>query len=263
VIDECVRKEGYSVILAITGFCGVTMIIQTIRMMLYQGVKGIFCARNISQESDHDNYMQELCDVSIPIVFTSDGKSSPHFDYIETDNYTSVEVALDHLIGLGHTRFGYVGEVLSNVRRMAFETVLEKRGIAVDSKLIKVGYSRYEQGGFEQMNALLDESEHPTAVLASYDHIAIGAMRAAHLRGLRIPDDVSIVGIDSIQLSAFLTPPLTTVSHPVNDMGAIATELLFDKIENPKNKLIKHVTLQPSLLIRESTAPPKTTGKRG
>jgi len=227
-------------------------------MMLYQGVNGIFCARSIVNESDNVNYMQELCDVSIPIVFASDGKSSPHFDYIETDNYTSVEMALDHLIALGHTRIGYVGEMLSNVRRIAFEIVLEKRGIEVDPKLIKVGYSRYEQGGFEQMNALLDEAQTPTAVLASYDHIAVGAMRAAHLRGLRVPDDLSIVGIDSIQLSAFLTPPLTTVSHPVNDMGAIATDLLFEKIENPENKLIQHVTLQPSLLVRESTAPPKT-----
>jgi DNA-binding LacI/PurR family transcriptional regulator len=104
------------------------------------------------------------------------------------------------------------------------------------------------------MKELLNLSILPTAVFCAYDDIALGAMRAIYEAGLRIPDDISISGIDNIDAAPYLYKKLTTVSYPISDVAETAVEILLKKISNKKYKVVKHISIKPELLIRESTS---------
>jgi len=106
------------------------------------------------------------------------------------------------------------------------------------------------------MHQLLDEPVRPTAVFVSNDRMAIGAIHAAVERNLRVPEDISLVGVDDVELSRHVTPPLTTVRQPLEEMARIGIKMLLkliwgEPLEQP------HVSLAPSLIVRESTAPPR------
>ena len=92
-----------------------------------------------------------------------------------------------------------------------------------------------------------------TAILAAYDDIAVGAMRALYEYKYRVPEDISIIGYDNIRQSAFLRCPLTTISPPVEKMAKICLDILFQKIEDKNLKTIQHISLNSELIIREST----------
>jgi LacI family transcriptional regulator len=113
-----------------------------------------------------------------------------------------------------------------------------------------------QEAGYAAANALLDAPEPPTAIFAGNDLQAMGVYRALYERGLRVPDDMSVVGFDDLPLVALLTPALTTVRQPVRDMGALATRMLLRMVagkplESPRVELAK------SLMVRESCAPPR------
>ncbi len=175
-----------------------------------------------------------------------------HYDYIKTDDYKGVSIAIEYLIKLGHRRIAYIGDMQSKLRLKPYIDTLNKNNISVHDDLIRLGEERFEEGGYERMSELLDLEELPTAVFASYDDVAIGAMKAIYERNLKIPEDISIIGLDNINVSSYLYRPLTTISQPLNEMGEIATRILLDKI-GKKNSAIQHVVLQPQLIIRETT----------
>ena len=111
-----------------------------------------------------------------------------------------------------------------------------------------------QEDGFEGMMRLADLDEPPTAVFARNDIAAIGAMRAVHKLGIRVPDDLAIAGFDDIPLAAFTTPPLTMVEQPIAQQGAAAATFLLDRIEKRYAGIARRLSMPCKLIVRESTA---------
>jgi LacI family transcriptional regulator len=135
-----------------------------------------------------------------------------------------------------------------------YRAALEAAGITVPEGYVRSGRFRY-QDGVSGTAALLDLDEPPTAVFAGNDETAAGVIEAARIRGLRIPEDLSVVGFDDTQIARFASPPLTTVRQPLREMGAVALRTALRLAA--KEKLDSHhVELATELVVRHSTAQP-------
>ena len=113
------------------------------------------------------------------------------------------------------------------------------------------------QSGFDAMQQLLARPEKPTAVFAFDDPMAIGAICAATQAGFRVPEDISIVGYDDVEMARFSSPPLTTIRHPKAELGQLAVELLVSRVRN-KELTVEALNVQPELVVRNSVAPPRS-----
>ena len=132
---------------------------------------------------------------------------------------------------------------------------MEQHNLFVDTRFVKRGSDRFERGGYILAKELMEEKELPTAIIAGYDQFAIGAMKLFQENGIRIPEDMAILGFDNIVLDEYLPVTLTSVTNPVEQMGATAVKLLLDAIKNPKTHVVQTVTLQSRLIVRSSTRP--------
>jgi LacI family transcriptional regulator len=182
-------------------------------------------------------------------------------NYAVLDSFAGAEMAVTHLTELGHQRIAHVagrrGGYNSLLRLNGYKSALEKAGLRYDQNLIAWG--GFSQEGARQAFAQLlsaNRAEPPTAVFAATMLSACGAMTAARDQGLRVPEDMSVVGIHDGALAEALSPPLTTVAMPLAAMGRVAADGLIDMIEGQRTQL--RVILPPErLVLRGSTAPPR------
>jgi len=252
-IENRLKEIGYSLIIGQTGF-EFDNELHYLELFARKNLDGI-----IFDLYNHNKFMLEFKRIkkslNVPVVFIECFNSLTNYDVINIDNNHGVDLAIGHLESLGHKRIGFISELLSSpVRLPAFEASLGKHGLPIDHSLIKIGKERLEEGGYLRMQELLTTNPSVTAVFASYDTMAQGAMKAIREHGLRIPEDISIVGFDNIRESAYFGVPLTTVAPPVTEMGGMAVNILMDKIKNGTSNLIQHISLKPRLVIRDSTA---------
>lgn len=172
-------------------------------------------------------------------------------------NWQGAFVATEYLINLGHRRIGFITGSMdlgcAQDRLEGYKAALRAHHLPICPELIYEG-DFFQHSGVQGANALLDLPEPPSAIFASNDVMAMGAMDAVRHRGLRIPDDISIVGFDNIPQSAVLLPPLTTVQQPLEQMGRMATQMLFDMLREPE-KRTERIELPTELIVRHSTAP--------
>lgn len=255
-IENRLKEIGYSLIIGQTGF-EFDNELHYLELFARKNLDGI-----IFDLYNHNKFMMEFKRIkkslNVPVVFIECFNALTDYDVINIDNHHGVDLAVGHLKFFGHQRIGFISEFLSSpVRLPAFEASLEKHGLPIDHNLIKIGKERLEEGGYLRMQELLTTNPSVTAVFASYDTMAQGAMKAIKEHGLRIPEDISIVGFDNIRESAYFSVPLTTVAPPVMEMGGIAVNILMDKIKNGDSNLIQHISLKPRLVIRDSTAKSK------
>ncbi|GAA2527701.1 MULTISPECIES: LacI family DNA-binding transcriptional regulator [Streptomyces] len=202
---------------------------------------------------------EELQILGVPLVVV-DPAGSPALDVpaIGAANWSGGLAATEHLLALGHRRIGLIAGpprlLCSRARLDGYRAALEGRGIAVDASLIVPGDFRPESG-LAGCNALLDLPEPPTAVFAASDQMALGAIEALRRRGLRVPEDMSVVGFDDLPEVRWSAPPLTTVRQPLADMGklAVRTVLRLTRDEQPDSP---RVELGTDLVVRASTAVP-------
>jgi DNA-binding LacI/PurR family transcriptional regulator len=165
--------------------------------------------------------------------------------------------AVEYLIGLGHRRIAFVQGTAgtpSSVKRMTgFLDALNSAGLPVDDNLIVPGdYTR--AGGRRAMAELLSRPEPPTAVVCANDFSALGALEEAQLRGLKVPQSISIVGFDDIDEAALASPPLTTIRLPPHEIGVVAAEKLIERLKGREES--SHAFIKGELIVRESTAGP-------
>ncbi len=196
-------------------------------------------------------------------------------DYVVVDNRAGACEAVEHLIRLGHRRIGCIGWVDCTAvenRLAGYRLALGRHGIACDEKLVRSildeSRDRYvgvepASGGYQEMKNLLRLEPRPTAVFAVSDRLAVGAMRAITEAGLRIPDDVALVGFDDVHYAADLD--LTTVAQPAFETGKKATEILIRRIEQRENRdgsdgKFRQVVLPAELIIRGSCGAQRPTG---
>jgi DNA-binding LacI/PurR family transcriptional regulator len=244
------RKEGY---LCIFGFTDFEPDIEKhyLKDLLGLHVKGIIF---ISESLDINGILSQYKkDYSIPLVLITPNADTKDFDCIKIDDEYGVKLSVEHFIQEGHKEIGYIGDELSNPRLEAFLKVMRENELKINKKWIHVSTKeRFERCGYETMSSLLEGDALPTAILAAYDDIAIGAVKAVHNAGLKVPDDISIIGIDNIRVTEYYNPTLTSVAGPVEEMARIALKLLFKKIKSPGYNVIQNVTLTPRLITRGS-----------
>ncbi len=244
-----INKYGYSMVTMLSDFSAKGIVDAYEKLLPYNN-KGLF----ISGSNFIDEQMCKcILEEGIPTVLFTEYNLPYPLDSIFVKTDSVMRLAVEHLTQLGHKKIGYIGEFNSDVRYNALCDVLRQNSIEIIPKFIKRGKERFEKGGYLRACELLQEDERPTAVIASYDQMAFGAMRAFHESGIKVPEDISIVGVDNTVMDEYLPIQITSVNSPVNQMGVIAVKLLMDNIKNPSAHVVQNVALQSKLVVRGST----------
>jgi LacI family transcriptional regulator len=179
---------------------------------------------------------------------------------LSMDRQSAAEVA-EHLAKLGHTRIAMVvgpqNYRSSHERLAGFSNALADRGLTLAPQYIAEGAYTFESGA-ACAELLLSQTPRPTAIFAGNDETAAGVYRTAYLRGLKIPDDLTVIGFDDSPLASRLCPSLTTMRQPIRDMGRLAAEKLVAKIARIEGPTIAATTVFPHLVVRESSGRPRS-----
>lgn len=195
-----------------------------------------------------------------PMVQVNRTTDDLHTDTVQLDNIRGGELAARHLLELGHTRIGYVGghpDTSTNRNRFdGFSRALGAHHASADPALVRHGQFTHASG-YELAGEILAEPNPPTALVCGDDEVAMGAIDAVIDRGLRVPEDVSVVGFDDVPIAALRPIGLTTVRQPAGEMGRRAVELLIDRIDADDQREPVDVMLRPKLVARRTSAPAK------
>jgi len=163
------------------------------------------------------------------VVYTGLNPGGDKYDQVVCDGYEAAMTAITYLTKLGHKNIGYIGEQTNEIRFSAYKDALSKQGLTFkQANAANVKLS--SEGGYTGANILLDRNTDITAIFCANDKTAIGAMHALKERNLRIPSDISIISIDDIDTAQYLSPMLTTVHIPVEDLGKMTAKILIDRI---------------------------------
>jgi LacI family transcriptional regulator len=212
---------------------------------------------------DIDNYVDRLRREGVPFVLLDHDRDVPGSTYVTAANRRGAKGAIDHLIGLGHRRIGFItgtpGTSPARERLAGYRDALRDADIEFDPSLVVKG-DFLESRGYGATQELLALDPRPTAIFTSADTAAYGAMMAIRDARLTVPGDVSIVGFDDIPESSLVTPPLTTVRQPLMEMGATAVRLLRRLMDEPETTP-RRTELETELVVRGSSAqPPRRRG---
>lgn len=208
-------------------------------------------------ESSED--LEKLANSNIPVVVADRNVPLSLADVVLLDNEEAGYLAVRHLLELGHRKIGCITgpfDISPSMQRVSgYKRALQEYGVSVLEDYIVAGDFTFK-GGNTSMGVLLNLENRPTAVFVLNDMMAIGAISTARRFNLQVPQDISIVGFDDIELASAINPSLTTIAQPIQEMAKIAAERLIDKmisggfdLENEK------FLLKAKLIIRESTAP--------
>jgi len=192
----------------------------------------------------------------VPLVFLDTGTVTKDTSNVLVNYTKGIDEAVEHLVALGHSTIGFISGPMSlpsaRTRREAFLSSLERAGIPTRKDLVIEGNHSID-GGRMAMEQLLQLAQRPTAVLASNDLTAIGAIGSIHQHHLHVPRDISVIGFDDIEISASLYPPLTTVRLSRAVIADRAFHALFTANRTPGARGAEYI-VQPELVVRETTA---------
>ena len=198
-------------------------------------------------------------DDKTPLVMACEYFPDHRIPAIRIDNEAAARMATEHLIGLGHTRIGTIAgphdNQLSRDRLAGYRAALGAAGLVYEESLVAEGGFDVDSG-HAAMTRLLDLQAPPSAVFSSSDEMAIGALKAAREHGLKVPDDLSLVGFDGIRFADFCDPPLTTVVQPNVEIGAAAARMMIGILRGSEPSP-EDIVLPAQLLVRQSTGPAK------
>lgn len=211
----------------------------------------------ISPAIDSD-MISGLVSLELAVVAVSADCLSLGVPAVDVDNVHGARLAADYFVKLGHKRIAHItgnADLLSTGQRQAaFADALRSHGI--DMPETNLRHASYDgRGSYEQAAALLKQPNAPTAIFAGNDGIAIGVIYACRDLGIKVPDQVSVIGFDDLNTIEHVTPALTTVRQPLASIGELATKLLIDRINDVPVEVKTHL-IEPELIVRSSTAPP-------
>ncbi|MBN2086511.1 MAG: GGDEF domain-containing protein [Anaerolineales bacterium] len=213
---------------------------------------GLIVAAPLRSE-ERSRYLRTVIDAGFPVVFIGSGEGNPS---VIMDNEDGIRQAVEHLIRHGHRRIAFVaGDPLdhgdSAFRLQAYRNAIEEFEAISDPRLVAYGY-HYREGGRKAMEQILNTAVPFTAVVASNDVSAFGAMEMLKIAGRRIPMDVAVIGFDDQPAAAGQVPPLTSVHYPQFDAGVKAVEVLLESIAHPGPAAAREIRIPAWLAIRES-----------
>jgi DNA-binding LacI/PurR family transcriptional regulator len=246
-IESGVRKESYFFLTGIHRHDR-ELFERYARLLLQRGAEGII---TVDYNMPHS--------MPVPVVAIPGHTQNEGVTNIVLDHRHAAELALRHLKDLGHTKIavfkGHAESADAESRWNAVNEMAQQLGLNIDPELVVQLDSNDPTPllGYPYGKELLHRKKPFTALLAYNDISAIGAIRAFQENGLRVPEDISVVGFDDIPAAAFHHPSLTTIRQPLHRMGEIATEVLIARIEG-KGDMQQEVAVQPQIVVRESTA---------
>lgn len=248
--EDVAMRHGKEVLVANTSYDPVRAE-HCARRMLQRKVDGVA----IMTSEMHSRVLEDFHQQRIPLIFLDTARSRKEISRIVIDYQSGIEAAIEYLHSIGHTSIGYIAGPAkyhsARIRHTAFLKGMQKRQLAVPAHFIQKG-DHTISGGYEAMSQMLAHSKLPMAVMTSNDLSAIGAFRAIHEKGLRIPEDISLIGFDDITVSSFVQPPLTSVRIPRNEIA----ETAFHALVAMQEKQSIHVhPIRTELIVRQSTAP--------
>jgi DNA-binding LacI/PurR family transcriptional regulator len=254
-IMNCIETElndtSYSIIMSTTNF-RLDSEMEMLNVLCSRAVDGIILI-GVMHEGIEDYVTEIRKRHGVPVLFLESHIALKQHDYINIDNKYGIDMALKHFKSIGHQEIGFISDSISAGARLPlFKEAMAENNLTLTNKNIRIGEERFEIGGYLRMKEFLKEGSFPGAFFASYDDMAIGAMKAVEEAGLSIPADISIIGFDNIRVAEYLTKPLTTIVPPIEEMVSIGVRLILDKISSNESRLPNRLILQPSLAIRET-----------
>jgi LacI family transcriptional regulator len=232
---------------------------QLLDLLQEQAVRGII----IAPITPDPTVLLEISQRGTPVILLDHPRERLDLCAVAVDDVRGGQLAAEHLISLGHRQIAYLGGPVEpgtvTRRRQGVRQALAAAGLDPDQALLDLRMSSQPPPLVEAAEAavaqLLAARPLPTAVICLNDTAALGVLHGLDAAGLRVPEDISLVGYDDLQFAARLAPPLTTVSQPKYQLGRAAAELLLD--EARLDHAHREIQFQPSLVIRSSTAPPR------
>jgi LacI family transcriptional regulator len=249
-VEDAASPRGYNVLLCNTDGSPARQR-SHLQSLQARRVDGVIMASSFLK----DPTVRWLRHQGVPYVLVNRFSDESHDAFVGSDDLVGGRLATEHLVELGHRRIGHLAgkpSVSTGVmRRRGYLVALADRGIAADPRLVvESGYT--EEGGARAAERLLALPDRPTGIFAVTDMTAVGAFGVARRMGLRIPEDVAIVGYNDIPLATRMVPALTTVHVPIHDFGAVAARLLLEQIETGAPSR-RRVVFNPELVVRGST----------
>ncbi|WP_116189264.1 LacI family DNA-binding transcriptional regulator [Paenibacillus taihuensis] len=208
--------------------------------------------------------LEKLLAKSVPIAAIAREMSGYDVETVVINDYEGGRLAARHLIELGHTRMAVLAESAkipsSQERIRGFRDELAAAGLELPPEAVRASERDLVKDGKRNAAALLDSAERPTALFCCNDLLAIGALQGAKELGLRVPEDVSVVGFDNTILASVTDPALTTIAQPTDKLGQLAVDLILGKYEAEPPKQTgaskQRIVLEPALIVRQSTSQP-------
>jgi DNA-binding LacI/PurR family transcriptional regulator len=256
-IEDVAYQHGYSLIL-----CNSDEDSEKERLYLdvmrAEAVAGVILATTVEDNPG----VRQLTDNGIPVVAIDRQLTDPGIDSVMVDSVQGTVEALSYLIELGHQRIGFICGPLTittmRERRDGYVLAHRRHGLPVLPQLMQFD-SPKQAGGYACALELLRQQPMMTAIFASNNLMAMGALKAVQERGLRIPEDISVVCFSDMPWGALLQPPLTVISQPDYELGQKAAELMVERLEHP-DKPVAHLQLDLKLIVRASTGRPGSSG---
>jgi DNA-binding LacI/PurR family transcriptional regulator len=197
-----------------------------------------------------DQIAKSLPNVTFVVI---DTEPSDDFDVINIDNIYGAKLAIDYLVKLGHTEIAHVSGPVdayeAQMRMRGYETAMKK--VKLKPEIIEGDWSI--ETGYRIGKELAERKSLPTAIFSANDHLALGLLKAFHQSGLRVPEDICLIGFDNIPESSYFTPSLTTVKQDFNSVGRMAMSKVLSQLKESVSR--ETIMIEPELLIKESTGP--------
>lgn len=251
-IEKAASDAGYNVILCHSEWT-LSRDLQHLENLLARRVDGLVC---ISAEMTAE-HIAPVLEAGTPVVMFERRIPGSSLDAVGIDNHQGAYMAMEHLLELGHRRIGLIlglrTSTLSMERLNGCRQALEDWGIEYNPALTQPGNFR-EQAGCDATRKFLALDEPPTAIFAFNDMMAIGALQVLHEHEMRVPEDMAVIGFDGISLAKYMSPPLTTIAQPVDELGERAVSMLLDRIKGTVSNGTRYMKSQPKLIVRASSA---------
>lgn len=212
---------------------------------------------------ENSDVVSGLTALNLPVAVISSSVRDAGVPGVNIDNRMAVELVIEHLVSLGHTKIAYAGQTRERrsmrERHDFFREAMAARALAVPERFV---LADLHAGSPErsEIARLLTEPEPPTALFASNDDLAAEVIETARAVGVDVPGKLSVVGVDDILVASLTTPKLTTIRLPLHEMGEMAARLLVARIQShDASELLPIQTVVPELIVRDSTVPPSTS----